>query len=170
MRYGHLLKQILLLCVCLFVLNEQAIADSRTDAMIADEAGDHVRAAQLYLSLANQGDAHAQVEIGDRYRYGQGVPKSKKEAVKYFRLAAEQGDAGGLLSLGIMYGWGEGVPQDTKEAEKYFLLAAKKGAEQGGYMWQYELGERYLKGDGIPKNYVLAYMWGNIAIVTVLMN
>lgn len=95
---------------------------------------------------------------------GAGVPLSYKEAVRYYRLAAEQGNAEGLSMLGVMYATGQGVPKDFKKADKYFLLAARRGAEQGNVLRQYELGERYLKGDGVPQNYVLAYMWENIAV------
>ncbi|MDP4855337.1 MAG: SEL1-like repeat protein, partial [Schleiferiaceae bacterium] len=42
---------------------------------------------------ADQGYAQAQYNLGIMYANGQGVPKSDKEAVKWYRKAAEQGDA-----------------------------------------------------------------------------
>ena len=65
---------------------------------------------------AEQGDANAQYNLGNRYRKGEGVPQDDKEAVKWFRKSAEQGDASAQCNLGVMYYLGEGVPQDYKEA------------------------------------------------------
>ena len=46
-----------------------------------------------------------------------------------------------------------------KEAVKWMRLAA----EQGGAAAQFNLGARYALGTGVPKDYLLAYMWYNIA-------
>ena len=44
-------------------------------------------------SLAEQGDADAQFNLGEMYYYGQGVPQNDKTALKWYTLAAEQGYA-----------------------------------------------------------------------------
>ena len=58
-----------------------------------------------------------------------GMPKSKKEAAKWFRLAAEQGYSYAQYGLGGLYQYGEGVPKDLKEAAKWYKLAADQGVE-----------------------------------------
>jgi len=42
--------------------------------------------------LAEQGDAEAQLNLGDMYSDGEGIAKDDREAVKWYRLAAEQGN------------------------------------------------------------------------------
>ena len=51
------------------------------------------------------------------------------------------------------------MPQDYAEAAKWF----RKAAEQGDAKAQYNLGIMYAKGQGVPQDYVLAYMWSNLA-------
>ncbi len=48
---------------------------------------------------------------------------------------------------------------EPTEAARYFLTAAKQGHAYA----QFELGKLYRDGHGVPKDYVLAYMWMNIA-------
>ena len=45
---------------------------------------------------AEQGDAEAQLNLGNGYYHGEGVPQDYAEAAKWNRLAAEQGHAEGL--------------------------------------------------------------------------
>ena len=45
------------------------------------------------LSLASQGYADAQSNLGELYRTGSGVPRSDKVALKWYRKAAAQGHA-----------------------------------------------------------------------------
>ena len=40
---------------------------------------------------ANEGDAMAQLRIGEMYKYGEGIPHDYKEAVKWYRMSADQG-------------------------------------------------------------------------------
>src|SRR5690242_16107193 len=50
-------------------------ADAATsDAMAAYKAGDYARARQLFEPRARNGDALAQIMMGDMYRNGHGVP------------------------------------------------------------------------------------------------
>src|SRR5450756_1554132 len=109
---NQLLKQVLLVCVCLLALTGQAIADSLSDAKRAYHAKDFAKAASLYTPLAKQGNADAQTELGVMYDNGQGVTQDYKEAVKWFQLAANQGNAEAQANLGVKYDKGQGVPQD----------------------------------------------------------
>jgi TPR repeat protein len=52
---------------------------------------DQVQAAQWYRLAAEQGDAVAQYDLGQRYDLGVGVPVDRVEALKWLTLAAEQG-------------------------------------------------------------------------------
>ena len=69
---------------------------------------------------AEQGNAHAQSNLGELYEKGEGVPQDYKEAVKWFRLSAGQGDVEGELNLGMMYAKGLGLPQDKVKAREWY--------------------------------------------------
>jgi TPR repeat protein len=58
-----------------------------------------------------------------------------------------------------MYLSGEGVAKNDAEAVKWF----RKAAEQGLANAQGILGIRYAKGEAVPQDYVLAYMWLHLA-------
>ena len=86
--------------------------------------GDYETALKEFRPLADQGDAEAQLNLGDLYHFGF---LDNKEAAKWYRLAAEQGNAEAQSNLGLMYENGQGVPQDYQEAVKWYRLAAEQG-------------------------------------------
>lgn len=109
------------------------------------------------VEKANNGDAKAQVEVGNASGMGKeslkwfkmaadqnyplayfkvgycywsgigGVQRNKEEAVKWFRKAIEYNIADAYYYLAECYFKGEGVEQDLSEAEKYYKLAAAQG-------------------------------------------
>lgn len=91
------------------------------------------------LKKAEQGDAEAQFQLGNKYRKGEGVRKSYKEAAKWFRKAAEQGHAKAQNNLGNRYRYGQGVRQDYEEAAKWY----RKAAAQGNAKAKKNLGNMY---------------------------
>ncbi|MCL4181502.1 MAG: sel1 repeat family protein, partial [Verrucomicrobia bacterium] len=85
-------------------------------------------------AAAGQGLAAAQHNLGVMFAEGDGVPRDRAEAVKWFRRAAEQGHAAAQCNLGAMYYAGEGVPRDCVEACEWYALAVQGGvvvAEDG---------------------------------------
>ena len=87
------------------------------DARTAYDKGDYEEALEIWRSLADQGNAKAQFNLGLMYDNGRGVTQDDKEAVKWYKLAANQGNAKAQFNLGVMYDNGEGVTQDDKEAD-----------------------------------------------------
>ena len=120
----QLLKQVSLVCVCLFALTGQAMADSLLDAQRAYGAGDYAKAAKLFKPLAKQGNALAQTSLGEMYINGQGVPQDDQEAEKWYRLAAEQGNTVAQSYLGWMYINGQGAPQNFVLAHMWLSIAS----------------------------------------------
>lgn len=51
----------------------------------------HAEAAKWYLRAAQQGQALAQYDLGQRYNLGVGVPADRVEGLKWLMLAAAQG-------------------------------------------------------------------------------
>src|SRR6059036_188545 len=60
---------------------------------------------------ADSGDADAQVNLGQLYAKGEGVPQDFPQARQWYQKAATQGNAQAQVNLGEMYR-SEGVPQD----------------------------------------------------------
>ena len=102
--------------------------------------------------MAEQGDARAQTELGERYEDGRGVAQDYQTAVSWFRRAAEQGHAPGQAALGYMYSYGRGVARDDAEAVRWFRLAAEQGNGRG----QNSLGASYHNGEGVRQDYAEA--------------
>jgi TPR repeat protein len=83
------------------------------------------------------------------------------------REAAERGDIGAQVTLGSMYFNGEDVLKDYVEATKWY----RKAADQGDFLAQLKLGAMYSVGSGgVPQDYVMAYMWTNLAYAALSGN
>jgi TPR repeat protein len=129
--------------------------DDRSAGQIAYDGGDYELAFGEWSTLAEQGDAAAQKEIGLMYAKGQGVVQSDEEALKWFHKAADQGFAEAQNNIGVMYAKGRGVSQDPEEAAKWY----RKAAENGAAVAQFNLGVTYLEGKGVPQNDAEAINW-----------
>ena len=121
----------------------------------ASTRGDYQTAFKLWLSLAEQGNASAQFNLGNMYANGRGVKQDDFEAVKWYRQAAEQGHAKAQFNLGVRYAKGQGVKQDDVEAVKWY----RKAAEQGYTDAQFNLGAMYAKGQGVRQDKEQAKEW-----------
>ena len=146
-----------LTAVSLGIVAPYASGQDGGEAYTAYLNGDYATALKEWRPLAEQGNLFAQYDLGQMYRYGDGVPQNYKEAAKWYRLAAEQGHFYAQSDLGWMYFDGEGVPQDDEEAAKWWRLAA----EQGHAPAQTYLGVMYWIG--APKDYIYSHMWFNLA-------
>ncbi|MBT9567422.1 MAG: sel1 repeat family protein [Thiobacillus sp.] len=127
--------------------------DQRTDAVVhqASDTLPHKRAAQ--------GDAEAQLQLGQHYAEGDGVIRNDKEAAKWFALAAKQGLSEAQYHYGLMLLKGRGVVQDYRAAFEWIEKPAKRGYAKA----QYSLGELYRYGTGTPIDKARAYLWFNLA-------
>jgi len=146
---------LLLVLGLLLVTHATVKADQFDEGIAAYEAGNYQKALEKFKSLAEQGDARGQYNLGVKYDEGEGVPQDYKEAVKWYRMAAEQGYAEAQLHLAHLYRVGHRVPKDYAEAAKWY----RKLAEQGHAAAQYFLGDIYEYGRGIPENYKEAVKW-----------
>ena len=162
--------------IVLFVsFTATAVAGPFEDGLAAYHRSDYAEARDIWLPLAERGDAGAQfflgllyfearTELGENLAliYGEqhGVLRDYAEAMKWFRKAARQGNTGGQLRLGDMYEYGWGVPQDYEKAVKWYRLAADRG-DTGA---QFRLGEIFESGRLVaPQDYVQAHKWYNLA-------
>ena len=148
-----------ILTVFVLALGTPVKAQSLEDGFKAYIAGDYSTAFEIWLSLAERGDATAQMLIGDMYRKGKLAPQDYAEAARWYQMAAEQGNAEAQLNVGFMYQKGQGVSQDHAKAVHWYRMAADQGL--GGA--QHNLGIMYGVGKGVPQNFITAHMWVNIA-------
>lgn len=109
--------------------------------LTAYEQSDYQTAFKLWLPLAEQGNADAQVNLGQMYEKRLGVKQDYFEAVKWYRKAAEQGDAKAQVILGFSYILGKGV-QINKALAKEWLGKACDNGEQDGCEYYGKLNRR----------------------------
>ena len=101
----------------------QAWAGTLEDGVEAVDRGDYATALRLLRPLAENGNPDAQINLGNMYFDGNGVPQDNAESVKWYLLAADQGSADAQITLGFLYEYGEAVPQDYVQAHKWFDVA-----------------------------------------------
>ncbi|MBI4676911.1 MAG: SEL1-like repeat protein [Elusimicrobia bacterium] len=148
-----------LLALALLAGVAPAWAGSMEEAQAAYAAGDYVRAAPLFRTAAEQGDAVAQYNLGVLHENGQGVAKDYALAASWYRKAADQGYSPAQNNLANLYTFGLGVPLDVKAAVTWLRRAAEQG-EPGA---QFNLGLMYTLGQGVPKDYKAAESWLRLA-------
>lgn len=104
-------------------------SDSLTAGSMAYVKGDYKTALRKWRPLAEQGNAGAQLNLGQLYRQGQGVPQDYGESLKWYHRAAEQGNGKAQNNLGYLYGTGSGIPRDNVQAHMWFIIAGASGDE-----------------------------------------
>lgn len=111
---------------------------------------------------AEQGDAFAQWEQGNRYARTQ----DWAEAVRWYRLAAEQGEVQAQYDLALCYDQGKGVAQDKAEATRWYRESAMRAKQGYGFKElinvehiQFILGTRYALGEGVAQDAKEAACW-----------
>jgi TPR repeat protein len=136
----------------ILMLVTPAVGQDYKKGMKAYERGDYVAALRELRPLAKKGDAAAQLNLGNMYLLGQGVPQDYGEAVNWFRRAAEQPDGKAQhlaqINLGNLYFNGLGVRQDYLEAAKWYRMAADQGDAEA----QGNLGLMYAAGKGVRQD------------------
>jgi TPR repeat protein len=118
---------------------------------------DYQQAMSWNRKAAEQGDAHAQRDLGWMYANGSGVTQDYQQAVVWYRKAAEQGNADAQFDLGVMYGMGHGVTQNYVEAHKWFNIAGTGGDAEA--IKQREAVERLMKPKQIAEAQHRASAW-----------
>lgn len=82
---------------------------------------------EYYKSLAEKGNAEAQMKLGELYKSGKEVAQNVAESAKWYRKAAEQGLKDAQFKLGELLFEGKGIAQDAKEAADWLEKAASQG-------------------------------------------
>jgi TPR repeat protein/S1-C subfamily serine protease len=129
--------------------------------------------------LAEQGNSDAQYNLGKAYLGGTGVEPNRDQGIAWYRKAAEGGNAKAQFELGSL-------EEDAKQRLEWYRKAAEQGnpsmqsfvgdvlmkedatqavewyriaAERGYSLAQYNLGEAYADGNGVPQDFKQAVEW-----------
>ena len=111
---------------------------------------DATAAERCFREKAEAGDAAAQWWLGASYQYGVGAEKNHRQALHWYRLAARQGSQPAQDMLQALSGQAR-----ERQLEQHLL----EHAEQGDAQAQYEVGRRFLNGDGVDQDHKQAADW-----------
>ena len=81
-------------------------------------------ALKIWRPKAEEGDAEAQLHVGEIYEKGMGQPVDHVAAAKWYRKAADQGNAQAQINLGHLYEQGLGAPKDMAAAMQWYRKAS----------------------------------------------
>ena len=91
---------------------------------VAYDRADYATALNVWLALADQGDAEAQSHVAQIYERGLGTAPDYPQAAQWYQKAADQGYARAQMSLGYLYENGLGVEQDLVRAMNLYRAAS----------------------------------------------
>ena len=112
------------------------VADCRIrggEATVYDRAN-YKTSLQLWLPLAEEGDAQAAVYVGELYERGIDGPPDYEQAAAWYAKAAETGFARAQYKLGALYEQGLGVERDVVRALN--LYRESQGIDEGDLVSQ----------------------------------
>jgi hypothetical protein len=88
------------------------------------DRADYRTALKVWLETAKQGDAEAQVNVGEIFEKGLGTEPNYALAAEWYRKAAMQGNTRGAINLGYLYEKGFGIEKNTVEALNWYRKAS----------------------------------------------
>ena len=97
---------------------------------VAYDRANFTTSLQVWKPQAEQGDAQAQVYVGEIYEKGLGTSPDLAQAAYWYQKAADQGLARGLSDLAYLYEQGRGVPQDSVKALNLYRKSAGIGTDE----------------------------------------
>ncbi len=109
---------------------QMAACSKETDPKKAFDSGDYETAFNLWVPLAENGDADAQNYLGILYYLGFGIQKDYKKALEWYELAARAGHADAQRNYGDMINFGRGTRKDNYKAFKWYFAASQQGNDK----------------------------------------
>lgn len=92
---------------------------------VAYDRASYASALQVWLPMAQQGDANAQNKVGEIYEKGLGGAPDYEMAALWYKRAAEQGFSRAQVNLGFLHEKGFGVPKDLKLSLQWYRKGSK---------------------------------------------
>jgi TPR repeat protein len=113
---------------------------------------------QRQISLARQGRADSQYQVGLCYYYGLGVDADTDKALYWLKKASVQHHVKAMYQLGEIYHRHDQY-HDSNVAMQWYRKAASADYAPA----QLRIAEMYVEGKGVSQDYVEAYKWFYIA-------
>ncbi len=110
---------------------------------------------ELLTQAAAQGNAHAQLRLGELYQFGGPVKPNPKAAVAWLEKSAAQGYAPAQNNLGVIYLEGILTAKDEARAATLFLAAAEQDLPKAAY----NAATLFDLGQGVVQDYAAARRW-----------
>jgi hypothetical protein len=101
-----------------------ADCEVRGGEYVAYDRANYASALKVWLPKAQEGDAAAQVYVGEIFEKGLGQAIDYQAAQQWYQKAAKQGNSQAQLNLGHLYEKGLGVAQDAQQAMSWYRKAA----------------------------------------------
>ncbi|WP_390590766.1 caspase family protein [Simiduia litorea] len=100
-----------------------AECQTRGGEYVAYDRADLKTALAVWLPAAEQGDAEAQVNVGEIFEKGAGGSPNYQAAAIWYKKAADQGNKRGQFNIGTLYEQGLGVEKDQIAALDWYRQA-----------------------------------------------
>lgn len=97
---------------------------------------------------ARQGFVAEQLQLGEAYLKGEGMPQSAANAAYWYEKAAQSGNPEAQNLMGYMYQSGYGVQENATKAVRWYELAASAGNSDA----MVNLGVLHMVGSGVSKD------------------
>jgi TPR repeat protein len=108
-----------------------------------------------HQKTAENGNKHAQYNLGLIYENGVGTEKDLEKAFHWYQKAAENDHSIAMFNLANSYYFGNGTEKNLKKAFHWH----RKAAENGHSIAMFNLAIFYENGDGAEKNLKKAFYW-----------
>lgn len=140
-----------------------AAATPLDDALKVLEAGNNPKAVEVLTQIANEGNALAQLRLGDLYFHGKGVAEDENKAVQWWKKSAASGNAEAMYQIAHAYLFGNTAPKTVadpdREAATWYFKAASAGHAEAAYT----LGLLFIAGKGVVEDRNEAIRWFRVA-------
>jgi hypothetical protein len=100
-----------------------AECEARGGEYVAYDRANSASALKIWLPRAMEGDAEAQMTVGQIFEKGVGQQADYQSALVWYKKAADQGNAQAQLNLGHLYEQGLGVAKDPAAAMQWYRKA-----------------------------------------------
>ena len=147
--------QIRILIIALLLCSSASLAASVDDGLVAFEQGDYEGARDIWLPLAEQGEARAAYYMSLLCAQGKGVPKNIPLAMEYLAAAARNGHAVAQFNLGNHYNQGKWLEEKPELAAYWWRVSASQDMARA----QHNLATLYLMGRGVRQDVSRAGYW-----------
>jgi predicted nucleic acid-binding Zn-ribbon protein len=110
-----------------------ADCEVRGGEYVAYDRANYASALKIWLPKAQEGDAAAQLYVGEIFEKGLGAQTDYQAAAQWYEKAAAQGNFQAQLNLGHLYEKGLGVPQNQETAMRWYRKSA--GLDEAGLQY-----------------------------------